>query len=216
MSLNALLRLLNNLPAIILLEKKVNLIIGGLRTVLPLSDDNSLFGPILPHWSILPDVLYEVDDDVKSDLNTKYIEKFDILYEDILNEKFTWECTNDLPDKAAASGITAKRKASIAIDGGNKRQNVDGVTGSVMDGASSANGTLAGRGLGALSSTSTSSKRDTFRQRKPNTSRPPSMHVDDYVARERGNEISTSVSVNMNQRSALGGGRPPSIHVDEA
>ena len=41
------------------------------------------------------------------------------------------------------------------------------------------------------------------------------MHVDDYVARERGNEISTSVSVNMNQRSALGGGRPPSIHVDE-
>ncbi|CAM0910585.1 unnamed protein product [Alopecurus aequalis] len=70
-----------------------------------------------------------------------------------------------------------------------------------------------------LSTTSASTghaRRDTFRHRKPNTSRPPSMHVDDYVARERNIDGASSTSniVNSTPRGTLSG-RPPSIHVDE-
>jgi hypothetical protein len=55
-------------------------------------------------------------------------------------------------------------------------------------------------------------RRDTFRQRKPNTSRPPSMHVDDYVARERNVD---GTSIGSNAVISTQRGRPPSIHVDE-
>lgn len=72
------------------------------------------------------------------------------------------------------------------------------------------------RGLNTANASSGHTRRDTFRQRKPNTSRPPSMHVDDYVARERNIDGASSASniVNSTPRGMLSG-RPPSIHVDE-
>ncbi|KAF8682053.1 hypothetical protein HU200_045513 [Digitaria exilis] len=72
------------------------------------------------------------------------------------------------------------------------------------------------RGLSTTNASSGHTRRDTFRQRKPNTSRPPSMHVDDYVARERNIDGASSASniVNSTPRGTLSG-RPPSIHVDE-
>ncbi|CAN6292909.1 unnamed protein product [Urochloa humidicola] len=72
------------------------------------------------------------------------------------------------------------------------------------------------RGLNTTNASSGHTRRDTFRQRKPNTSRPPSMHVDDYVARERNIDGASSASnmVNSTPRGTLSG-RPPSIHVDE-
>ncbi|KAJ4781842.1 embryo defective 2016 [Rhynchospora pubera] len=69
-----------------------------------------------------------------------------------------------------------------------------------------------GNNLANASTSMGPTRRDTFRQRKPNTSRPPSMHVDDYVARERnidGTSIGSNVVVSTQR------GRPPSIHVDE-
>ncbi|KAG8097437.1 hypothetical protein GUJ93_ZPchr0013g36127 [Zizania palustris] len=68
----------------------------------------------------------------------------------------------------------------------------------------------------ALGDNASHTRRDTFRQRKPNTSRPPSMHVDDYVARERNIDGASSASniVSSTPRGNLSG-RPPSIHVDE-
>ncbi|KAI3471763.1 hypothetical protein Pfo_028416 [Paulownia fortunei] len=50
--------------------------------------------------------------------------------------------------------------------------------------------------------------------RKPNTSRPPSMHVDDYVARERNADGTNSSNVIAVPRIGSSSGRPPSIHVD--
>uniref|UniRef100_A0A0D9XI97 Uncharacterized protein n=1 Tax=Leersia perrieri TaxID=77586 RepID=A0A0D9XI97_9ORYZ len=72
------------------------------------------------------------------------------------------------------------------------------------------------RGLNTTNASIGHSRRDTFRQRKPNTSRPPSMHVDDYVARERNIDGASSASniVSSTPRGTLSG-RPPSIHVDE-
>ncbi|KAM0859855.1 hypothetical protein ACQ4PT_046916 [Festuca glaucescens] len=72
------------------------------------------------------------------------------------------------------------------------------------------------RGLSTASASTGHARRDTFRHRKPNTSRPPSMHVDDYVARERNIDGASSASnvVNSTPRGTLSG-RPPSIHVDE-
>jgi hypothetical protein len=72
------------------------------------------------------------------------------------------------------------------------------------------------RSLNTTNASTGHTRRDTFRQRKPNTSRPPSMHVDDYVARERNIDGASSASniVNSTPRGMLSG-RPPSIHVDE-
>lgn len=85
--------------------------------------------------------------------------------------------------------------------------------------------TLLSRGSGSPNlpyvgpnTTVTSRRGDSFRLRKPNTSRPPSMHVDDYVARERnvdGNTNSNVITVQTRVGSTSSSGRPPSIHVDE-
>ncbi|KAG5544925.1 hypothetical protein RHGRI_017401 [Rhododendron griersonianum] len=58
-------------------------------------------------------------------------------------------------------------------------------------------------------------RRDTFRQRKPNSSRPSYMHADDYVARERSVDVTSSSNVIAVPRIGSSSGRPPSIHVDE-
>ncbi|XP_043712875.1 protein virilizer homolog [Telopea speciosissima] len=141
----------------------------------------------------------------KSDSNA---EKVEDCFSGGFADKFLWECPDSSSDRLPA--LPVKRKIA-SIEGSNRRSRVEG-SGSEVIGP---NAFLRGLGLPAASSGPT--RRDTFRQRKPNTSRPPSMHVDDYVARERNADgiSSTSNVVGSIQRGGSTSGRPPSIHVDE-
>ncbi|KAM0980773.1 hypothetical protein COP2_014310 [Malus domestica] len=126
----------------------------------------------------------------------------DYLYQGSLGDKFQWDC----PDKSSESNL--KRKQPQSLDGPNRRARGENST------AETTNQNVFSRGLGSTIASSGPTRRDTFRQRKPNTSRPPSMHVDDYVARERNDGVSNSNVIAV-QRVGSTGGRPPSIHVDE-
>ncbi|XP_073107829.1 protein virilizer homolog isoform X2 [Elaeis guineensis] len=124
-------------------------------------------------------------------------------------EKFVWECPDSSLDRRLVPALSARRKlASVEGSGRCVRDN----TGSEAIGSN-----VFSRGLIATNVASGPTRRDTFRQRKPNTSRPPSMHVDDYVARERNIDGASSGSniVSSSQRGTSTSGRPPSIHVDE-
>lgn len=135
-------------------------------------------------------------------------EKFDgYLYLGGLGDKFLWECPETLPDRLSQNP-SMKRKLS-SLDGSGKR--VKGET-SVAEGTGQ---NAFSRGMGSSTAPSGPTRRDTFRQRKPNTSRPPSMHVDDYVARERSVDGVSNSNVIAIQRVGSTSGRPPSIHVDE-
>lgn len=116
-----------------------------------------------------------------------------------IGDKFQWECPENLRNRLSQAGLLGKRKIS-AVDGANRHGKGE-------------NASIDVRGSGPSMVPPIPTRRDTFRQRKPNTSRPPSMHVDDYVARER-NE-SSNPNVIAVPRLGSSGGRPPSIHVDE-
>ncbi|VVA15380.1 PREDICTED: embryo defective 2016 [Prunus dulcis] len=131
----------------------------------------------------------------------------DYLYQGALGDKFQWECPETLPDRLAQSNLSVKRKMP-SLDGPNRRARGENSP------AETPNQNVFSRGLGSTTASSGPTRRDTFRQRKPNTSRPPSMHVDDYVARERNDGVSNSNVIAV-QRVGSTGGRPPSIHVDE-
>ncbi|CAN6455259.1 unnamed protein product [Victoria cruziana] len=124
-----------------------------------------------------------------------------------LEDKFMWECPDSSPD-GSSHPLPQKRKIT-SLEGSNRRPRGENAA------ESAASGTF--RPGTGTSSSSGISRRDTFRQRKPNTSRPPSMHVDDYVARERIMDGLSGSSNNVNslQRAGSTSGRPPSIHVDE-
>ncbi|KAI3523135.1 hypothetical protein L1887_01192 [Cichorium endivia] len=113
-------------------------------------------------------------------------------------DKFTWECPENLRDKTSQS----LRRKLTPIEATNRRPRVEN--------APAENSRNSGQFTPPVGPT----RRDTFRLRKPNTSRPPSMHVDDYVARER-NDGSTTSNVISVPRVGSSSGRPPSIHVDE-
>lgn len=135
-------------------------------------------------------------------------EKFDgYLYLGGLGDKFLWECPETLPDRLSQNP-SMKRKLSL-LDGSGKRvKGETSVAEATVQNAFS-------RGMVSSTTPSGPTRRDTFRQRKPNTSRPPSMHVDDYVARERSVDGVSNSNVIAVQRVGSTGGRPPSIHVDE-
>ncbi|XP_074317545.1 protein virilizer homolog [Silene latifolia] len=116
-----------------------------------------------------------------------------------LGDRFQWECPENLHNRLSQAGLLGKRKIS-AVDVPSRHGKGESATTDV-------------RGSG-LSITTQSSRRDSFRQRKPNTSRPASMHVDEYIARERNDGPSNSNVIAI-QRLGSSGGRPPSIHVDE-
>ncbi|MCE5166390.1 hypothetical protein HAX54_018489, partial [Datura stramonium] len=123
-------------------------------------------------------------------------------------DKFSWECPENFRDRLTQTNLTNKRKIS-SMEGPNRRARGDGA---------SAENALQGafpRGSVPTIVPSGPTRRDTFRQRKPNTSRPPSMHVDDYVARERSADGSNNPNVIAVPRIGSTSGRPPSIHVDE-
>ncbi|GAB4834106.1 hypothetical protein Ancab_032360 [Ancistrocladus abbreviatus] len=122
-----------------------------------------------------------------------------------LGDMFQWECPENLRNRLSQAGLQGKRKMSSSDGAG--RHGRENFPGDVQ------NMSLRGSGPSVISSGPT--RRDTFRQRKPNTSRPPSMHVDDYVARERNADGTTNSTVIAIPRSGSGSGRPPSIHVDE-
>ncbi|KAK9699314.1 hypothetical protein RND81_08G166700 [Saponaria officinalis] len=117
-----------------------------------------------------------------------------------LCDRFLWECPENLHNRLSQAGLLGKRKIS-AVDAGNRHGKGE-------------NASVDVRGSGSTV-VPVPTRRDTFRQRKPNTSRPPSMHVDDYVARERNADGSTNPNVIAIPRLGSSGGRPPSIHVDE-
>ncbi|KAL5992963.1 hypothetical protein ACLOJK_013883 [Asimina triloba] len=127
-----------------------------------------------------------------------------------LAERFLWECPDTSPDRLSMPGLPAKRKlSSVEATGRRLRGDNSGPDSMVTN--------TFPRGMGTPAASSGPTRRDTFRQRKPNTSRPPSMHVDDYVARERNIDgvSSSSNAIAPVQRGGSTGGRPPSIHVDE-
>ncbi|XP_071701386.1 protein virilizer homolog isoform X2 [Rutidosis leptorrhynchoides] len=121
-----------------------------------------------------------------------------------LDDKFMWEC----PESLRQNGDSSRRKLAL-LDGANRRPRLDNSQAENMSPSVFSRG-----GSGQFPAPSGPTRRDTFRLRKPNTSRPPSMHVDDYVARER-NDSTTSSNVIAVPRIGSSSGRPPSIHVDE-
>lgn len=125
-----------------------------------------------------------------------------------LAEKFIWECPENLPERLSQAALPLKRKIST-LEGSNRRPRGDNSPGETVG-----QNTFS-RGSGPPTVPVGPTRRDTFRQRKPNTSRPPSMHVDDYVARERSVDVTSSSNVIAVPRIGSSSGRPPSIHVDE-
>ncbi|GFZ09233.1 embryo defective 2016 [Actinidia rufa] len=125
-----------------------------------------------------------------------------------LADKFIWECPENLRDGLSQTALPIKRKMS-SLEGTNRRSRGDNSPGETVAQSSFS------RGSGPPATPSGPTRRDTFRQRKPNTSRPPSMHVDDYVARERNVDVTSSSNVIAVPRIGSNSGRPPSIHVDE-
>ncbi|KAK2454634.1 protein virilizer protein [Trifolium repens] len=153
-------------------------------------------GDVLPQNDVLvfPKALHMIENSV---------EKIDDhFYVGGLGDKFLWECPETLPDRLTQTNLAAKKKLS-AMDGPVRRGRGESFQ---------ADASAFSRGV-AQSVSSGPTRRDSFRQRKPNTSRPPSMHVDDYVARER--NIDGVTNVIAVPRTGSTGGRPPSIHVDE-
>ncbi|KAL6842285.1 hypothetical protein ACP4OV_027933 [Aristida adscensionis] len=119
-------------------------------------------------------------------------------------KRLVWELPDSSLDKM--SGQSARRKLALG-DSASRR---------VRDTQAPEPTGQFSRVLTSTNASTGHTRRDTFRQRKPNTSRPPSMHVDDYVARERNIDGASSASniLNSTPRGTLSG-RPPSIHVDE-
>lgn len=132
----------------------------------------------------------------------------DQLYLVGFGDKFFWELPETLPERLSQGTLPMRRRMPPA-DGSNKRARGDN------SGAEIPTQSTFSRGMGSSTAPTGPNRRDTFRQRKPNTSRPPSMHVDDYVARERSVDGASNSNVIAVQRMGSGGGRPPSIHVDE-
>ncbi|XP_050380186.1 protein virilizer homolog [Argentina anserina] len=130
-----------------------------------------------------------------------------VEYQGALGDQFQWECPETLPDRLSQSTLSGKRKMS-SLDGPNRRARGENSMAEVTT------QTAFARGPTSNTAPSAPTRRDAFRQRKPNTSRPPSMHVDDYVARERNDGVSNSNVIAI-PRVGSSGGRPPSMHVDE-
>ncbi|KAL1211757.1 virilizer-like protein [Cardamine amara subsp. amara] len=140
------------------------------------------------------------------ELDSENIE--DDLYQRGLENKFWWECPETLPERLPQPSLPAKRKLPT-VESSNRRAKGENSSVDIPTQNSSQ------RGLGSVPLPPAPTRRDTFRQRKPNTSRPPSMHVDDYVARERSVDTAGNSNAITISRGGSSSGRPPSIHVDE-
>lgn len=121
-----------------------------------------------------------------------------------IKDTIPWDCPKPLHERPVVTTRTLKRRVISTVEVASKRQRGDATVSAVAS---------------RTTVLVTSSRRDTFRLRKPNTSRPPSMHVDDYVAREKSSDVlpgsNPATSATPLQRSNSGPERAPSIHVDE-
>jgi hypothetical protein len=181
------------------IEEEIKAVLGQLETPRPVAERRA---EAIPGHSpsrlriLIPDFL---GDSELVDLDS-YIEVPTIDFRGTI----PWECPTKLQEKPHMAISSLKRRPISTIELAGKRQRGEAGAGSPSVRATSA---------------ATPNRRDTFRQRKPNTSRPPSMHVDDYVAREKSSDGPTSGSPATAgpslQRTNSSGGRPPSIHVDE-
>ncbi|GAV74125.1 LOW QUALITY PROTEIN: hypothetical protein CFOL_v3_17606, partial [Cephalotus follicularis] len=132
----------------------------------------------------------------------------DYLYLGGLEDKFLWECPETLPDRLSQTALPVKRKMPQA-EGSSRRARGENSQAEITTQNAFT------RGSGPSSAPSGPTRRDAFRLRRPNSSRPTSLHVDDYVARERGVDGVTNSSAIAVQRVGSTGGRAPSIHVDQ-
>ncbi|KAG8501130.1 hypothetical protein CXB51_003259 [Gossypium anomalum] len=97
----------------------------------------------------------------------------DCLYSGGLKTSFHGNCLKHyLVD--CSEGFFPTRRKLQAADSANRSARGDNSVAEIT------NPTAFQRGLGPSTASSVTTRRDSFRQRKPNTSRPPSMHVDDY------------------------------------
>ncbi|GFQ01432.1 hypothetical protein PHJA_002287100 [Phtheirospermum japonicum] len=126
---------------------------------------------------------------------------------DEFGSTFFWECPENMRNRITQTGLSAKRKLP-SLEAPNRHTRGDN---SVAENTSQ---NTFSRGSVPVTTPPGPTRRDTFRQRKPNTSRPPSMHVDDYVARERNADGTNSSNVISVPRIGPSSGRPPSVHVD--
>ncbi|KAM7261978.1 hypothetical protein ACFE04_021055 [Oxalis oulophora] len=192
----------------------------------PASDTNTVSNEVLekakslllllqkPTHSVTPDDLLLKDVLLSSNdtLGSLKLYQIDGSVDDLLSlgwleNKFSWECPETLPDRLSQSVLPSKRKMPPSeVSGRRGREN--------LQGEASTQNTFT-RGSATSLAPPGPTRRDTFRLRKPNSSRPTSLHVDDYVARERGfDSLSNSNAITV-QRLGSSGGRPPSIHVDQ-
>ncbi|KAK2655362.1 hypothetical protein Ddye_008414 [Dipteronia dyeriana] len=123
-------------------------------------------------------------------------------------DKFLWECPETLPERLSQGTLPSKRKMP-PVEGLSRRTRGENSL------AETPSQNTFSRGLGPSTTPSGPTRRDTFRQRKPNTSRAPSLHVDDYIAKERSIDGVSNSNVIVAQRVGSAGGRAPSVHVDE-
>ncbi|KFK37991.1 hypothetical protein AALP_AA3G056000 [Arabis alpina] len=151
-------------------------------------------------------VLVSAENFDMEDVDSENIE--DDLYQRGLEDKFWWECPETLPERLPQPSLPAKRKPPT-VENSSRRAKVENSSVDIQTQSSIQ------RGLSSVSLPPAPTRRDTFRQRKPNTSRPPSMHVDDYVARERSVDPAGNSNAITISRAGSSSGRPPSIHVDE-
>nr|VDC81382.1 unnamed protein product [Brassica rapa] len=124
-----------------------------------------------------------------------------------LEDKFWWECPETLPERLPQSSLSAKRKLPT-VESSSRRAKGENSSVDIPTQSSI-------QRVGSASLPPAPTRRDTFRQRKTNTSRPPSMHVDDYVARERSIDTAGNSNAITISRAGSSSGRPPSVHVDE-
>ncbi|KAF8084458.1 hypothetical protein N665_0716s0007 [Sinapis alba] len=171
-----------------------------LRSLLSLLKDGNI-----DDMTSCKDVLVSTEDFDIDDVDSENIE--DDFLQRGLEDKFWWECPETLPERLPQSSLPAKRKLPT-VESSSRRVKVEN---SSVDLATQSSI----QRVGSASLPPAPTRRDTFRQRKTNTSRPPSMHVDDYVARERSIDTAGNSNAITISRAGSSSGRPPSVHVDE-
>ncbi|XP_057778024.1 protein virilizer homolog isoform X2 [Salvia miltiorrhiza] len=106
---------------------------------------------------------------------------------DVFGTMFSWECPENMRNRMTQTGLSAKRK--ISLEGPNRHGRGEN---SVVEAASQS---TFSRGMVPVTTPPGPTRRDTFRQRSA-SGRPPSVHVDVFMARQRERQNIAGVAVN--------------------
>ncbi|XP_047976433.1 protein virilizer homolog isoform X2 [Salvia hispanica] len=101
---------------------------------------------------------------------------------------FSWECPENMRNRMTQTGLSTKRKIS-SLEGPNRHGRGEN---SVVEAASQS---TFSRGMVPVTTPPAPTRRDTFRQRSA-SGRPPSVHVDVFMARQRERQNVAGVAVN--------------------